>query len=81
MILFVGRGSNTIILIQIFVRILPDLHDCVQHVVTAGLDSHLHLLLQLIDLIECLVKFHLKVVSFKDNCLEMHLLTPDYMLF
>ena len=79
MILFIGSG--TFILLQILVRVLPDFHDCVQHFVTAGLNSHLNLLLKLIYLIEGLVKLHLKVISFKDNGLEMHLLTPDYMLF
>ena len=80
MILLLG-GSDACIFVEILVRILSDFHDRVEDFVATGLDSHLDLLLQLLYLRERVVEFHLQIVSLKDNGLEMHLLTPDYMLF
>ena len=80
MILLLG-GSDDSIVIKIFIRILSYFHHSVQHIITASLYSYLDLLLQFLYLSERLVKLHLQIVSFKDNGLEMHLLTSDYMFF
>ena len=51
-----------------------------QNLVTAGFDCNLDLLLQLLNLIESVVELHLKIVSLENDCLEVHLLTPDHIL-
>ena len=52
-----------------------------KHLVSSSLDRDLHLVLQLLYLVESVVKLHLQVVSFENHSFEMHLLTSDHMLF
>lgn len=50
-----------------------------EHFVPAGPHSDLDLLLQLLDLADCIVKLHLQVVTLKQDRLQMHLLFPDHI--
>lgn len=51
-----------------------------QHLVTSSFHSDLDLLFQLLNLIQCIVKLHLKIVALKNYRLEVHLLPSDDVL-
>ena len=52
-----------------------------KNLVTASFHRNLDLLLQVLDLIECVIELHLKVVTLEDHRFKMHLLPPNYILF
>ena len=43
--------------------------------------SNLNLFFQLFDLVKSVIKFHLQIVSLKDDRFQVHLLLPNHMLF
>ena len=55
--------------VEIFVGVSSDFHDSVEHLVATSLASNLYLLFKLIDLAKSIIKLHLQIVPFENDCL------------
>lgn len=51
-----------------------------KHFISTSSNSYLDLILKLFDLSEGVIKLHLKVVTLKNDCLQVHLLLANHIL-
>ena len=49
--------------IKVFIRVLANLHDCVEYFIAPRLHRNLDLFLQFLNLVQRIVKLHLQVVT------------------